>query len=180
MVALPANHLRSISRPLSAPSRFALLTWLACLLLTLLVPAALRADTYTLPGTNITLTYTVSGTTATATITDCNVGATGALIIPDTLGGASVTSIGDGAFSDCSSLTSATIPSSITSIGAWAFLRCTGLTAFNADPANPAYASSRGVLFDKSFRTLIQAPGALSGHYTIPSSCESSGGCPVG
>jgi len=98
MIAMPANNLPSISRVLSAPTRFDLLPWLACLLLTLLVPAALRADTYTLPGTNITLTYTVSGTPATATITDCNDNAAGALVIPDTLGGANVTSIGSIAF----------------------------------------------------------------------------------
>jgi hypothetical protein len=108
MVALPANHLPSISRPLPARAGCSLLPWLACLLLTLLVPAALRAATYTLPGTNITLTYTVSGTPATATITDCNADATGALVIPATLGGANVTSIGSIAFYGCTSLTSVT------------------------------------------------------------------------
>jgi formylglycine-generating enzyme required for sulfatase activity len=45
------------------------------------------------------------------------------LIIPD-----SVTSIGDGAFSWCSSLTSITIPDSVTSIGDGAFRGCTSLT----------------------------------------------------
>ncbi|SFW26109.1 Leucine rich repeat-containing protein, partial [Prevotellaceae bacterium HUN156] len=41
----------------------------------------------------------------------------------------SVTSIGEGAFSDCSGLTSVTIPNSVTSIGNGAFSYCSGLTS---------------------------------------------------
>ena len=44
--------------------------------------------------------------------------------IPD-----SVTSIGDSAFSWCSSLTSITIPDGVTSIGSFAFFRCSSLTS---------------------------------------------------
>ena len=42
-----------------------------------------------------------------------------------------VTSIGDGAFSECSGLTSLEIPENVTSIGTWAFSGCSGLTSMN-------------------------------------------------
>ncbi len=55
------------------------------------------------------------------------VSTTGAISIPDKLGGFPVTTIGDGAFCDCSSVTSVTIRAGVTSIGADAFWRCSGL-----------------------------------------------------
>ena len=58
---------------------------------------------------------------------------TGPVTIPErvTYDGAtySVTTIGDYAFSDCTGLTSVTIPSSVSSIGEEAFRGCTGLTS---------------------------------------------------
>lgn len=48
----------------------------------------------------------------------------GDIIIPD-----SVTSIGEGAFFFCTSLTSITIPDSVMSIGDWAFRDCANLTS---------------------------------------------------
>jgi hypothetical protein len=83
------------------------------------VPEA-RAETegvwaYSVDGGNATITgYTGSG---------------GAVVIPDTLGGYSVTSIGASAFASKTRLTGVTIPGSVTSIGNYAFSMCTGLTA---------------------------------------------------
>ena len=72
-------------------------------------------------------TYTVEN--GEATITDCDTSISGEVVLPDTLGGYPVTSIGDDAFYDCTGLTNVTIPDGVTSIGDTAFSGCTGLTS---------------------------------------------------
>ena len=64
----------------------------------------------------------------TGTVTDCDSSVTKANI-PHTIKGVTVTSIGNGAFGWCKSLTGVTIPDSVTSIGGSAFYGCTSLTS---------------------------------------------------
>ena len=73
------------------------------------------------------LKYEIHGDNVT--ITDCEVGTSGELVIPDTIKGKPVTTIGEEAFRGCFRLTSITIPDSVTSIGDYAFVRCTSLTS---------------------------------------------------
>ena len=91
--------------------------------------------------------------------------------IPD-----SATSIGQHAFRGCESLTSVTIPNSVTSIGWYAFGNCTSLTGIWVDRDNNNYSSDAfGVLFNKDKTTLVQCPGAFSGSYAILDSVTSIG-----
>ena len=61
---------------------------------------------------------------AGVTISDCNWLAEGELVIPNEIEGSPVTSIGEAAFWNCSSLTSIIIPETVTSIGGDAFYSC--------------------------------------------------------
>lgn len=60
-------------------------------------------------------------------VTDCNVYASGELIVPETYNNKPVTAIDSYAFSDCFDLTDITIPSSVNTIGKGAFSGCTSL-----------------------------------------------------
>jgi hypothetical protein len=99
------------------------------------------------------------------TITRYN-GSGDSVAIPATTNGLPVTGIGYEAFYS-SSLTNVTIPNSVTSIGNAAFSYCSSLTSITVDPSNPAYSSSNGVLFDKAQVTIIQFPVGLFGSYAI-------------
>jgi hypothetical protein len=78
-----------------------------------------------------------------------------------------ITAIGNGAFTDCASLTSVAIPSTVTTIGRGAFAGCTNLTAIDVVSSNLAYSSASGVLFNKSRTVLIACPARKAGNYAV-------------
>ena len=89
------------------------------------------------------------------------------VIIPD-----SVTTIGDYAFADCTSLTSITIPDSVTSIGDYAFYDCANLTIYGYVGS---YVETYAVENDIPFVALTAVADAKTGitiestsGYTIP------------
>ncbi|MDE7510030.1 MAG: leucine-rich repeat domain-containing protein, partial [Muribaculaceae bacterium] len=93
----------------------------------LLVPILASAGTKFYIGD---LTYETTSA-STVEVDNCYDDFTGAIKIPTTVSyngvEYSVTSIGDSAFSRCSSLTKITLPNSVTSIGDYAFQYCSGL-----------------------------------------------------
>ncbi len=93
----------------------------------------------------------------------------GDIVILDYYNGKPVTSIGDNAFSDCTSLTSITIPSNVTNIGTAAFSDCDGLTSiyYTGDIATWCGISGLTNLMAPD-RTLYIGGNKLTGDLVIP------------
>lgn len=121
------------------------------------------------------LTYESDG--ISITITGCSASANN-VVIPAIIDGLPVTTIGNYAFRDCTSLANITIPASVIFIRNSAFSRCTCLACIDVDGANPSFSSLDGVLFNKDQSILIRYPaGKTSDSYTIPISVSDIGIC---
>lgn len=84
-----------------------------------------------------------------------------------------VTSIGDYAFCHCDALTSVELPASLTSIENGIFTDCASLSVLTVDENNPVFTSRNNVLYSKNLDTLVCYPTGFgygrgySGHGTL-------------
>jgi hypothetical protein len=126
------------------------------------------------------LTWSYSISEGKATVTGVEP-ATGDLVIPATLDGCPVTDIGATAFTNCTGLTSVTIPASVTNFGTattssvpyeykivFAFSDCSSLTNIHVAEDNPVYSSRDGVLLTKDGKTLLFCPIGKTELYSVP------------
>ncbi|MDR1256169.1 MAG: leucine-rich repeat domain-containing protein [Spirochaetaceae bacterium] len=92
------------------------------------------------------------------------------IILPDSL-----TAIGEYAFYRCKYLTNITIGSGVTGVNFTYLSGCTNLSAITVKPANSAFSSVDGVLFNKDKTTLIRYPQGKGSVYSIPNSVTEIG-----
>ena len=112
-----------------------------------------------------------SGVTSIGEEAFCNCSSLESITLPD-----SVTSIGGWAFRDCSSLKSITLPSGVTSFVKSEFSGCSSLKSIDVSGDNAYYTSVDGILFNKDLTTIVSFPqGYELKEYTIPSGVTSIG-----
>ena len=130
-------------------------------------------------------------------------GSDSSLIIPDTINGLPVTSIGQDAFFQSQNLTSVTIginvttiavnaffqcfvlasvsiPAGVTNIGQGPFFDCQSLTTISVSAANSYYTNVNQLLFNKIQTSLIQFPCGVGGMYTLPAAVTNVGEAFIG
>jgi hypothetical protein len=118
------------------------------------------------------LRYTVISGTYNVSVSATYTSITGALDIPGTVTNAStpytVTSIGFGAFSSYTGLTSVTLPNSVTSIGDYAFDSCSGLTSVTI-PNNSVTSIGFGAFSSCTGLTSVTLPNSVTsiGNYAF-------------
>ena len=123
---------------------------------------------YTGSATEVVIPPTIEGypVTTIGEYAFCNCSSLSKITIPD-----SVISIGGSSFFGCFSLESITIPDSVTSIGGGIFRGCRSLVEIIVDANNKNYSSVDGVLFNKDKTTIVTYPsGKTSSTYAIPTS----------
>lgn len=102
----------------------------------------------------------------TVAITRCNVNELG-LVIPDTLGGRTVTQID--LFSFSSSCMTVTIPDTVVRIDSNPFTSCGKLISINVSDQHPAFYTIGGALFTKGEDRLVAYPmGMKNNRYEVP------------
>ena len=99
------------------------------------------------------------------------IGSESDVVIPKEIDGKSVTAISNGTFSDYTDIKSIVIPDSVTSIGDGVFYECASLTKIDVAKDNASYSSVKGILFNKDKTELICFPiGKTDKSYKIPDS----------
>ena len=80
-----------------------------------------------------------------------------------------VAELGDGAFAECFSLSSVSIPASVASVGINPFYYCAELKSIEVAPENPALRAVGGVLLSEGGERLVSYPcGSKRAAYTVP------------
>jgi hypothetical protein len=132
---------------------------------------SLNIEQYTGPGGAIVIPNTTNGLpiTSIGNLAFFNISTIASVTV-----GTNVGSIGDQAFSD-SSLTSITLPASVTNISFNSFQTCFSLTNIVVATNNPDFSSAAGVLFDQNQTTLLQYPNGKAGSYAVPASVTDIG-----
>ena len=98
------------------------------------LPLVAETETETVDG--YTWSYRINGDTVELLRVSPN--PSGTVVIPSSLGGKPVTSIGESAFDSCNDLVGVAIPNSVTNIGEYAFYRCGHLAGVTI-PSSVAY-----------------------------------------
>ncbi len=118
------------------------------------------------------LTYEIND--GEVTITDCDNSISGDVVIPDTIEGYPVTTIGASLFYRCDKIESVVIPSTVKKIGDDIFSGCDAIANITVDKNNEYYSSDdHGVLFNKDKSILICFPeNSPLTEYSIPDTVE--------
>jgi BspA type Leucine rich repeat region (6 copies) len=132
---------------------------------------SLNIEQYTGPGGAIVIPNTTNGLpiTSIGNLAFFNISTLAGVMV-----GTNVGSIGDQAFSD-SSVTSIALSASVTNISFNSFQTCFSLTNIVVATNNPDFSSLAGVLFDQNQTTLLQYPNGKAGSYAVPASVTDIG-----